>query len=359
MVLSIATDVLHCSKFGGNPNHVVLGGNSAGAASITLLLSAYGGRDDHLFHASVAESQSFAYMLTSKQSQFLYNGLASRTGCRNSSKTLRCLQSLDVDTLQEQNFDIPYPGAKSAPLYAYGPTIDGDLVPDYTYALFERGQFIKVPTIFGDDTNEGTIFVPQNTSSVEDADTFIADQFPNIQQSEIEKINDMYLSQNQTVAFPSSGPYWRSASNAYGEMRYNCPGIYLSSVYSDSQVSNWNYHYAVEDPTLMASGDGVPHTIETNAIWGPKYVSGTPPSSYFTSNAPIMPLMQGYWTSFIMTFNPNTRRQPGSPVWQKWNSGEGYQRLHIETGDTMMETVPDDQKDRCKYLTGIGVGVGQ
>lgn len=43
----------------GGPNHVVLGGASAGASSITLLLSAHGGRDDKLFHAAAAEFQSF------------------------------------------------------------------------------------------------------------------------------------------------------------------------------------------------------------------------------------------------------------------------------------------------------------
>lgn len=57
-------------KFGGDPNHVVVGGDSAGAASVTLLLSAHGGRDDGLFHATIAESQSFASMLTVDESQF-------------------------------------------------------------------------------------------------------------------------------------------------------------------------------------------------------------------------------------------------------------------------------------------------
>lgn len=62
----------HISKFGGDPGHVVLGGDSAGAASISLHLSAFGGKDEGLFHAVAAESVSFATMLTVKESFYQY-----------------------------------------------------------------------------------------------------------------------------------------------------------------------------------------------------------------------------------------------------------------------------------------------
>ncbi|KAF4268368.1 hypothetical protein CNMCM8714_001577 [Aspergillus fumigatus] len=301
------------SNFGGNPNHVVLGGASAGAASITLLLSAHGGRNDGLFHAAAAESQSFATMLTLNESQFAYNNLVIRTGCASENDTLACLRNLDTASLQRQNFNTPFPGAQLAPLYMYGPTIDGDLVPDYTYRLFHQGKFIRVPVIFGDDTNEA-------------------------------KINELYLQENQTQSFPDASVWWRPASNAYGEMRYICPGINMSAVYENAGVKSWNYHYAVEDEAAQASGTGVSHTVEVNAIWGPKYTNGGAPPSYTTTNAPIVPVMQGYWTSFIKTFNPNTHRYPGSPEWKTWGDGGGYNRNFIKTNETKMESVPIDQK---------------
>lgn len=39
----------YISQFGGDPGHVVLGGESAGAASISLQMTAYGGKDFGLF----------------------------------------------------------------------------------------------------------------------------------------------------------------------------------------------------------------------------------------------------------------------------------------------------------------------
>lgn len=138
----------YISQFGGDPNHVVVGGDSAGAASVTLLLTAYGGRDDKLFVGTAAESQSFATQWTVAESQWMYDNLVIRTACVVDD-TLACLQNLSAEAIQKVNFNTPFPGSQDAPLYMYGPTIDGDLIQDYTYKLFAGGKFIKIPTIFG------------------------------------------------------------------------------------------------------------------------------------------------------------------------------------------------------------------
>lgn len=358
-------------KFGGDPDHVVVGGDSAGAASVTLLLSAYGGRDDGLFHATIAESQSFAPMLTIDESQFAYDNLVSRTGCSTAMDTLACLRGLDIATLQRENIATPLPGAQEPPLFFYGPMVDGDLVPDYTYRMFEEGRFLEVPVIFGDVTDEGTAFVPPNLTSIAAADTFLQAQFPALKSQHLSRIHDYYLRNiNSSQLYPNATRYWHPVSNAYGELRYKCPGIAMSKIYDKAGVPNWNYHYSVLDPADQASGKGVWHVVELNAIWGPENmwwsetISNPPPESYYTSNAPIIPVMQGYWTSFIRSFNPNTYRYPGSPKWETWSGGgrgggEGYQRLFIRTGETRMESVPENQRERCEYLTSIGVDLKQ
>ncbi|KAF9894211.1 hypothetical protein FE257_007713 [Aspergillus nanangensis] len=351
----------HISKFGGDPDHVVVGGASAGAASVTLLLSAYGGRDDHLFHAAVAESQSFAGMLRLNESQFAYNNLVIRTGCASYDDTLACLRNLDINSLQRENINTPLPTAQAPPLYLYGPTIDDELVPDYTYRLFRKGKFIKVPVIFGDVTDEGTSFVPRNISDVGDADTFIQSQFNEIQLEHLARINEWYLQENQTQQYPGAGPYWKPTSTAYGEIRYTCPGVDVSSIFAKAGVPSWNYHYAVLDPALEASGDGTPHIAERFAIFGLENVSDKDkvPASYYTTNAPIIPVVQGYWTSFIKSFDPNPHRYAGTPKWKTWGQNEGYRRIFLRTGETRMESVPMVQRDRCEYLVSIGTELGQ
>lgn len=321
-------------QFGGDPRHVVVGGDSAGAGAITLLLTAYGGdgRLGNLFHATAAESQSFGAQLTVKQSQFAYDNLTESTGCAEEKDTFACLRSLDLQILQKNNVNYPFPSANKPPLYMYSPTIDGDLIQGYTHRLFQEGRFMKVPVIFGDDTNEGTIFTPKDTSSVTQANDFLRAQFPSISPAQLAKIDATYMATPDDPVYPNAGEYWRGVSNAYGEIRYICPGIHVSTAYSKFSQSVWNYHYAVIDTVAEGAGLGTTHTVEVNAIWGPDYVSGTPPPSYYTTNAAIVPVMQGYWTSFIRSFNPNTHRYPGSPEWNPW--GNDGQRIFIRTNET-------------------------
>jgi carboxylesterase type B len=345
---------------------VVIGGDSAGAASVTLLLTAYGGRDDHLFVGSTAESQSFATQSTVSQSQYQYDELVIRTACSNTTTgdTLSCLRSLTTAELQKVNINTPFPGAPVPPLYQYGPTIDNDLVPDYTYNLFTEGKFIKVPTIFGDDTNGGATFCPSSTANLTQSNNFLRDQFPALTLGEIWELNKLY--EQTDLRFVDTGDYYRQCSNVYGDMRYTCPGLYLAKLYTKAGEGSWAYRYNVEDPDQVAAGLGVPHTVEVNAIWGPQYVTGTPPASYNEvngSNRFIIPVIQGYWTSFIRSLDPNKYRYPGTPVWEEWTTCDDcWRRLKFQTNATAMEEVDEGipgQKERCEYLISIGPGTGQ
>ena len=203
-----------------------------------------------------------------------------------------------------------------------------------------------------DDTNGGTIFTPRDTNSVAAMNEFLKDQFPNLSDTQLAQIDYYYPKAEQ---FPNTGEYWRAVSNAYGQMRYMCPGLYISSAYSKTLTPSWNYRYNVEDPAQVASGLGVPHTVEVNAIWGPENVNGAAPASYSTPlNRHIVPLMQGYWTSFIRTHNPNTYRIPGSPFWQEWIPPL-MNRIRFETNTTTMEIVDEDTQIHCRYLESIGL----
>ena len=143
-------------QFGGDPNHVVIGGGSAGAASVTIHLTAYGGTfggvgensNNPLFHASIAQSQSFATVRTIEGSQYQYDGLAKRTGCDN-DHSLGCLRKLSTADLQKHNIKQPYPEAKADPVFMYNPVVDKDFIQDVTIKLYQEGKYVKIPTIFG------------------------------------------------------------------------------------------------------------------------------------------------------------------------------------------------------------------
>lgn len=350
----------YISKFGGDPDHVVIGGNSAGGASVTLLLTAYGGTLS-LFAGGAAQSQSFATQWTVSESQFMYDNLAIRTGCANATDTLDCLRSISATDLQSVNFDTPFPGAMNPPLFMYGPTIDEDLVPDYTYALFAQGRFANVPTIFGSDANDGTRFVPMATSTLADTNEFLRDQFPALTLSQLREIDELYPDTGER--FPNAGAYWRQGSNAYQDVRYTCPGLFLSQQMTERGLDSYLYRWNVQDPAQVSSGLGVPHSSEMAALFAPEYdqpQSGAP-ASYSTTNRFIIPVMQGYWTSFVRSLDPNQYRYEDTPVWEAWDDSDP-ERIMLQTNATAMESVSGSgvgHLDRCEYLWSIGAAIRQ
>jgi carboxylesterase type B len=138
-------------QFGGDPKHVTIDGDSAGAASVDLHLTAYGGRDDGLFHAAIGESNSYGAQLTVEESQYQYDGLVERTGCSKAKDTLDCLRKLDVEVIAKNNINMVTPGGKGTPVFMYSNVIEGPggFTEEYTYTAFTAGKFVKVPVIFG------------------------------------------------------------------------------------------------------------------------------------------------------------------------------------------------------------------
>ncbi|KAI4869892.1 alpha/beta-hydrolase [Hypoxylon rubiginosum] len=348
----------YISHFGGDPDHVVLGGDSAGAASISLQMVAFDGKKTDLFHAAAAESVSFATVLTVDESQYQYNNFSASLGCVGSD-SLSCMRNKTSAQLQSANIGLPYPGESSAPLYMWNPVIDDDFLTDYTYRMFAHGKFVKIPVIYGDDTNGGTIFTPRDTSTLDESNEFLLQQFPYLTDDQLDTIDEMYPNPNDTC--PSVGCYWRQVSDAYGDLRYMCPTLFISSAMTQHGVAHsYNYRYNVEDPDQVAQGLGVPHTVELAAIWGPSNVGGGPASySNNGTNVAVIPVIQAYWTSFIRTFDPNTYRYPGSATWEKWDDDE-MNRLLFETGGkTTMESVDEETRSRCEYFADIGVDIRQ
>ena len=338
-----------------------MGGASAGAASVLFQLTAFGGRDDGLFHAAAAQSASMGPTMTVNESQHQYNALVRRLQCDKAGDTLACLRTKPAIEVQKQHRDVPYPGAQKPPVFMYHPVIDDDFIRKSPCASLEDGSFVKVPTFFGDDTNGGTVSAPKMTNTLKQSDTFLSNNYPALELTHLDTIHSLYPQTDDH--FKGSGPYWRQLSNVYGDMRYMCPSMFISDALSQHNVSaNWNYRYNVENKQLMHSGLGVPHVSENRALWAPSSLAGDPKGKtwehYTTYNKNIVPVIQGYWTSFIRSYDPNTYRCHGCPRWEEWTTA-GKQRLVFETNKTRMEVVDDVTQKRCAFLSSIAIDIQQ
>ncbi|KIN06752.1 hypothetical protein OIDMADRAFT_109087 [Oidiodendron maius Zn] len=339
-------------QFGGDPNHVIIHGSSAGAGSVALHLTAYGGVDRGLFIGAIGESVFFPAQPKIRELEWQFDRYVTNTGCSHSTDQLECLRALDTETLQAANVATPFPGGVSPPLFYFTPTIDGHFIQDYPYVSFGKGNFVHVPIIIGDDNDEGTFFVA-NASSPADVTTFFVDNYPRLTTHDTDAINAVYP---LTTPLPNHNAYFPSAAAAYGESTFVCPGNFISNSYATHVSYNkvWNYRYNVQIRGFIEAGYGVPHTIESAAIFGLGNVGDNPSGDafygYSTYNANIVPVVMNYWISFIRSLNPNTYKYASAPQWDNFGTGsDGDKRLKLETNATAIEIIPLEQVRRCEF----------
>lgn len=333
-------------QFGGDPNHVVIHGASAGGGSVSFHLTAYNGRDDHLFVGAIPESPFFPTHRTVPQMEFQFKRFLENTSCDGTPDPMVCLRSKDIDTIQAANVPSKFPGAENDPIpeWYFLPCIDGSFSVDYQYAQYESGRFVKVPVMVAGDTNEGTYFAPSVSAPAQVAN-FIQSDYPHLNANQLTAINNAYP---LMPLLPNHAAYFPSAAAAYGDATFTCGGILISKYVTQfvSPAQSWNYRYNVQDPANIAAGLGVPHTSETPAIFGVGYAGGIG-TSLQTTNAAIVPVVMDYYISFVTTLNPNTRKDPTAPYWDNFGTANG-ERLRIQTNDTAMEYIDQTTEERCQ-----------
>ncbi|KAF2176810.1 alpha/beta-hydrolase [Zopfia rhizophila CBS 207.26] len=330
--------------FGGDPNHVVIHGASAGGGSVAFHLTAYGARNDGLFVGAVPESPFFPQHRTVADSELQFDRFVNDTGCAEAADAMGCLRSKDIDTIQAANVPSPSLRTSEYSLWYFLPCIDDDFSRDHLYSLFQQGKFVKVPVMVAGDTDEGSFFAP-NASSPAEVSTFLRTYYPKLTDSDLEAINNVYP---LMPPLPLHAAYFPSASAAYGDATFTCGGLLLSESVAHYVSPNeiWNYRYNVQEPASVAAGLGVPHTSETPAIFGVGYAGGVG-TSLETTNAGIVPVVMDYYISFVKTLDPNSLKNSVAPHWGSFGHGNG-KRLKIETNDTRMEIIPQRLKQRCK-----------
>jgi carboxylesterase type B len=238
-------------------------------------------------------------------------------------------------------------------LWYFLPVVDGDLLTDRLYSLFEQDRLIHVPLIVTDDNNEGTDFAYNATSSSEVAQ-FMKNNYPGLSDLQLDTINKAYPLMDP---LPKHAAYFPSAAAAYGEATFTCPGNHMAASMSRyfSPKKVWNYRFNVQDPTEVANGMGVPHVFDLPAIFGVGETN-EPTYSYANTNAAIVPITMDYYLSFVKALDPNKYRNDNAPVWGSWGNGQG-QRLKLQTNSTKMEDVPKEQTERCAMWTKLAAAM--
>lgn len=120
---------------------------------------------------------------------------------------------------------------------------------------------------------------------------FLKNNWPKLTAFQLARIDFLYPKAEQ---FPDRGPYFRTAANAYGDLRYTCPGLYLSSKFGDDGVQNiYNYRWDVLTEANALNGDGVTHTAGVAPTWG-LYLPGLQRRISVPTSSLISPVSLGH-----------------------------------------------------------------
>jgi para-nitrobenzyl esterase len=284
------------SRFGGDPGNVTLFGQSAGGEDVLALMASPLSQD--LFQKAISESGPFAATMTQSLAGAQEAGAkAVETLATPGGNSLHHLRELAPSALMKV-------GQSFRPFVT-----DGWVFTSSAFDVWQRHQEHPVPLIIGANAVEFPAggSPSEVRASIRD---FFGDAAP--------RALTLYgLAESGGPSAPD--PLYGNAVDQWGSDLFRCTGIVLGAWHSAANPC-WEYEFdraIPPQPRVAHSGD-LPY------VFGNLNSSGNMSGAYTRADHALSATIQGYWTTFAKTGDPNGRELPA------WATFDTRERKYID-----------------------------
>ena len=264
--------------FGGDPDNVTIFGESAGAASCTLLPLIPGSHQ--YFKRLIAESGSVNQTRSPEEGIACTNKLMEVLGC----KTVADLLKVDGEKLLE---------ASAVNFVHQMPERDGKYLPTDTFAAYANGAAKDIEILVGCNKDEMDFFV--SSFGLEGWDKWIAGR----KQEKFAQLPAEEKALVESYMKDVKGDYYQPDSCLFSQSWFIAPIIRLSEEQTKGGGKCYTYYFTPESPDpIMKCG----HAIELSVVFNhPEFTADTGRAFDET----FCKTMRKMWVQFAKTGNPS------------------------------------------------------
>ena len=279
--------------FGGDAEQITIGGESAGGASVTILLTSSLVTNGTFQRAIIQSGAVWPNAVNYLQDAINATGNVLRllTNC----KTLQCLRNLTTEEILTVQHII---GSKSIFSVAANPVIDNYVIDDMMENNYAKGKFQKVPVLIGANTNETSLFtcpIFNGTASIIQVQSFFHSSYNATIVDRIPSIYGPIAAANHPLTY---------LNIVFSNSWLHCGSRRVASAFSKHGLPSYLYTYNHLIPVAPPCF-GVAHAAELVMLFPTALSTLFPHYNFTAEEQQFSTNMMIYWANFIRTSNPN------------------------------------------------------